>query len=576
MEVLMLRFPNPGSDIPSFIRIFQTLYTYLSDKSEFNLDDMSSTLTRMKLAASSGYVGEQALVLSTRDDRSRDPLYNQSKMYAELFRTLGWIVSDNPENALRFRFTYLGDHAAIADLDSKAIFEVSVLGINYPNRILAIKGTEASRVFSAILRVAARLDGLICRDEIIVGILNHDFVSDDDIDEIVSMIKKLRGSSSRLTQAISDLSEQIRIQINTMQNYTRFPLAVLTYCGWFEKITTSVMYPDGRPIVMFKLTKYGRLRVSELESIYDVRLSDFEALHADKQKALIRLGYYTMLQRANFDISSVIAQIASDKMTLNQEISDNGILFSPYQTIRPEYADEVLGVSSEQDTDTSDLSIATSGRACEIQRSQLQTTIIRLKQIVSSTSTSLVTGSIIEREIAALIARGISDDKIVNMLYQEYRPATQKVFYPLIADLFTIIGFNCHASRSGINYERWDAMAEDAKYSLPIEIKSPTEELNISVKAVRQALENKVILLSRKSYVTDWNSSTIAVGYNPPNDRAEVSRLITDIRNTFNIHVGIIDFGSLLKLAVATVRGDGCSHIDEIRKLEGMIDVEII
>jgi squalene cyclase len=119
-------------------------------------------------------------------------------------------------------------------------------------------------------------------------------------------------------------------------------------------------------------------------------------------------------------------------------------------------------------------------------------------------------------------------------------------------------------------------MAEDAKYSLPIEIKSPTEELNISVKAVRQALENKVILLSRKSYVTDWNSSTIAVGYNPPNDRAEVSRLITDIRNTFNIHVGIIDFGSLLKLAVATVRGDGCSHIDEIRKLEGMIDVEII
>jgi hypothetical protein len=66
------------------------------------------------------------------------------------------------------------------------------------------------------------------------------------------------------------------------------------------------------------------------------------------------------------------------------------------------------------------------------------------------------------------------------------------------------------------------------------------------------------------------------VGYNPPNDRAEVSRLITDIRNSFNIRVGIIDFESLLKLAIATVRGYGSSYVDEVRNLEGLIDVEII
>lgn len=54
----MIRFPNPGSDIPTFIHIFQTLYTYLSDYKVFTLDDMSQTLTKMNLAASSGYVGE--------------------------------------------------------------------------------------------------------------------------------------------------------------------------------------------------------------------------------------------------------------------------------------------------------------------------------------------------------------------------------------------------------------------------------------------------------------------------------------------------------------------------------------
>lgn len=165
----MIRFPNPGSDIPTFIHIFQTLYTYLSDYKVFTLDDMSQTLTKMNLAASSGYVGEQALKLSTRKDRSRDPLYNQSKMYAELYRSLGWITSSE-EKALLFSFTLLGEHMAAAKIDPKSIFEESVLGINYPNQVIDNKNENASRTFSTILLTAYELDGYICRDEIIVGL----------------------------------------------------------------------------------------------------------------------------------------------------------------------------------------------------------------------------------------------------------------------------------------------------------------------------------------------------------------------------------------------------------------------
>jgi len=87
----LLRFPNPGSDISTFIRIFQELYDALCSKSSFTLDDMSATLVSRNLATSCGYTGEAALELSTRDDRSRDPLYNQSKMYSELYKILGWI-----------------------------------------------------------------------------------------------------------------------------------------------------------------------------------------------------------------------------------------------------------------------------------------------------------------------------------------------------------------------------------------------------------------------------------------------------------------------------------------------------
>lgn len=569
----MIRFPNPGSDIPSFIHIFQALHTYLSDRLWFGLDDMSATLTSMNLAASSGHVGEQALALSTRKDRSRDPLYNQSKMYAELFRTLGWMVSDDPDAALKFRFTLLGDHAAVADVDPKAIFEESILGINYPNRILAIKGTEATRVFSAILRAAYRLDGHICRDEIILAILNRDDVGDGAIDAIIETIRNVRGSAARRDQAIQDMSARVGIQVNTMQNYTRFPLATLTYCGWFERITTKRFYPDGRPTPMFKLTPYGRQRAEELERAVDIRLSQFEAHSTPKQQALVRLGFYTMLQRANFDISPAIAQIAADQETLRTEVADRSVFFSPYQTIRPEIADGAMGISQEP-------------RAEEIQRTaviaQIQEgpaitgqTTIRLHQIASEEAV-ITTGSAIERKIADLVERGVSDNQIAQELFVEFRTATKEVFYPLIADLFTIIGFRCHASRAGINYERWDAIAVDDAYSVPIEIKSPTEELFISVKAVRQALENKIVLLSRRSYTTDWNTVTLAVGYNPPNDRAEVSRLVADIKATFNVRIGVIDFFSLLTIAAATVRSEGSNHVDEIRQMEGLINVESV
>ena len=42
-----------------------------------------------------------------------------------------------------------------------------------------------------------------------------------------------------------------------------------------------------------------------------------------------------------------------------------------------------------------------------------------------------------------------------------------------------------------------DAYVKVNSVDIPIEIKSPTEEEFLSTKAVRQALENKIILLSR-------------------------------------------------------------------------------
>jgi len=158
-------------------------------------------------------------------------------------------------------------------------------------------------------------------------------------------------------------------------------------------------------------------------------------------------------------------------------------------------------------------------------------------------------------------------------LLEKYSQANRDVFYPLVVSLFCVLGFNCRLSRGGQNYERADAIILDKKHSIPIEIKSPGEEREISVKGIRQALENKVVLLSRQSYPTDPETTTMVVGFNPPNDRSEVHELVEDIRRAFNIRVGVIDFRSLALLAAHTVKSGKELRISDFHKLQGVIRV---
>lgn len=571
----MIRFPNPGSDMPTFIRIFQSLHTYLGKMKVFTLDDMSRTLTSMNLAASSGYVGEQALQLSTRDDRSRDPLYNQSKMYAELYRSLGWICS-NEEKALLFSFTLLGEHVAAAKVDPRSIFEESILGINYPNQIIDNKNTDASRTFACILRTAYELDGVICRDEMILGAMNVNDTDKKSFDNMINYIKGIRGDFIKLRAEMEGFSKKAKIQINTLQNYTRFPISVLVYCGWFKKERTSALYPNSRNMVTLKMTPYGFEKAKWLKKVLDVRTSLYDELDVRVRPAMIRLGFYTMLQRANFDIVPVIAEIANDKKAASKYIKDNGdVLFSPYQTIKSKTVDSALGIMDENSqaskvAEVSETYFIRNGKSDK--KSNQHNKVRLLKTNKSDISKSDITP--ISQEILKYISKGKSDSEIIELLFVKYRQATKEVFYPLIADLFKILGFNCIVSRAGINYERWDAIAVDDRHSIPIEIKSPTEEEFISIKAIRQALENKIILLSRKSYMTDWETTSLAVGYNMPNDRAEVSRLIDDIRNAFNVKIGVIDFKSLLEMVVKKLIGEADVNISEIMRMEGLINVE--
>lgn len=143
-------------------------------------------------------------------------------------------------------------------------------------------------------------------------------------------------------------------------------------------------------------------------------------------------------------------------------------------------------------------------------------------------------------------------------------------FYEVVGDILETIGFDkVSVTREGDTNNRMDAIIIDKSQSIPIEIKSPREIEYINVKSVRQALENKIVLLSREFYPTKPQTTSLSIGFSYPNDRSGVYELIDDIYETFNIKIGIIDFEDLLKLFYEVMIEKKKINLDPIYNLKG-------
>lgn len=574
----MLRIANPGSDIDGFIRIFRTLFDVLKDRQPFDLDDMSSAMVKNNLATSCGYMGDRALALSTRADRSRDPLYNQSKMYSELYRTLGWI-HPQADDRLRFTFTFLGAHVVEAERDPDALMRECLLGIAFPNEVLDAKGGAKLRPFACILKTMGALGGILCRDEMILGPLS---LGDDrsvvEFDGMVNRLTHLRGDMKRLQRELDALGRKRAISQTTMENYTRFPIAVLVWAGWARKQRRADVYNS--PMPFLELTDAGQETITSIRNMTDVRSADLAVLSSDIGDAISQLAAYQMLGRAGFDLEPVAslldaakAKCASAKARVFRSGAE--ILFSPFQELSPAAADRCFPKVGKQKANTGQRPPRAGAVAANIPLCPpAAESRVTLRPLASSSIASSSGSRQIVNELVAAL-RDANNDPVAaaDILATKYAAANQQEFYPLVADLFTIAGAPCEVSRAGVNYQRSDAMIVDSARSIPVEIKSPGEELFLSVKAVRQAAENKVILLARKAYATEPETTSLAVGFNLPNDRSEVVSLIQDLYSAFRIRIGVIDFRSLARMAIAAVTGAGIMDRMELAKLHGIIEL---
>ena len=572
----MIRFRNPGTQYSTQIQVIKQLYAALGSQAYFTLDDMAVVIAQSKLMTAYGYAGDDAIRLSHTDQESMNSAKMNAKMYAEVFRMLGWVTPYSTESSYPLVFTYIGIHVALSVGDCSRLYEQCVLGINNPTQLTDnMSYTEKVRFFKCALRTLIDLDGMMYKHELCLGPMSINDEDEDEYQNMLRFIRSIRGDKRRLVSAFSDLADSLGVKLDPVDNCTRLPIAFMKSCNWVESVTDRTLY--GRSMSCLRITEHGREVYDAIKDMHDMRLDEYEQLDEDTQKALIRLGTYSMLQRSGYDMSSVEEEIQADKSACMHIIGNKDLLFSPCQTLKRQRVEAALGIQLGVGTD-SHHSFDTFESAVN-EREALAAMQVWNLNIPEGAATELLT----EPEdvdflgrVNDLLASGYSSNEIVALLFEYYSDATQTTFYPLIATLFKIMGFKCSFSRPGDNGARWDAIIDDPVRSIPIEIKSPTEEQHLSIKAIRQALENKIILLSRQTHSTTPEVSTLAVGYHMPNERAEVSRLISDIKATYGYKLGEIDLNSLLSLSISILVDEKGFDKEKLYELEGLMNARIL
>lgn len=337
----VLRLPNPGSNLDRFVSTF-ALIAREAQAESFDLDDMTSVMTKHFQASSMGAHGEEAVRLSTRDDRTRDPLFNQSKMYSELYRMLGWIRS-SAESHSTFFVTPLGStvmHYHFAGgSETKGLVAESFISAVFPNPSTVNVGIVNHRPFAQLLKLAFLLNGEITRDEMIIGVLSvTDDLLPDVIEKNAQIILQLRKKNRQAASAaVEAIAAKNNLQVNTLENYTRLPVAVLCseYLGWGNGVYSNVTYSGKEKIKIIRLTELGYKKAKLLSESTDLRIASIESYSTSERAWLAQYGYYSMALRAGINDKEVLTMVETSSGEVRNLIKElklsdpERIIFNP-------------------------------------------------------------------------------------------------------------------------------------------------------------------------------------------------------------------------------------------------------
>lgn len=571
----MIRFRNPGTNYNHVIHIIRSIYEiYKYDP--VSLNDLKDQSAKLGVITSHGYAGSKALLANKDKEKSKDGIYNNMKMYSEIFRLLGVLTPAYPNKSNPFLFTFIGQHLAMAS-DPLPLMEECFWGMCNPNQLTTkISYTEEVRFLKCTLRMMLDLGGTIYKHELCLGSMSVNDTNEKEYQDMICKIKEIRGSKERLTNAVSQLGDTLGMTVEAIDNCTRTPIGLMKYCGYVEDVFTSRLY--NHKMKCLRITPKGIAAYKKYSRMKDIRLNDFEMVNEEKQNSLIRLGIYSMLKRAGFNMDSVESEMEYDKDILSNILQGRELLFSPCAVLRENRIAEVDDFRRDKNIHINIKRVANDPAGLYSTNDKKKKL---LKANILANRDDIVLNDDVDieflNEVEKYKKKGCSKKEIVDIIFQNHYLDKKDVFYPLISTLFKIIGFDCITSRDGDNGSRYDAVIRDASRSIPIEIKSPTEEDVVNLKAIRQALENKIIMLSRdqERYPTNISISSLAVGYNLPNDRSDIQNMIEAIRDTYGIKIGVIGFKSLIILAILSLMDKKTIDKNQIFGMEGIVDANI-
>lgn len=311
----VLRLPNPSSDLDRFVATF-ALIAREAESRPFDLDYMTNVMTKHFQASSMGAHGEEAVRLSTRDDRTRDPLFNQSKMYSELYRMLGWIRSAQDSHST-FTVTPLGStvmhYHFSAGAQTRGLVAESFISAVFPNPSTINVGIVNHRPFAQLLKVAYFLGGEITRDEMIIGVLSvTDDLKPNAIENSAQTILKLRKKTKKsASDLVKEIAKANNIQVNTLKNYTRLPVAILgsEFLGWGNRVYSNSTYSGKEEIKVIRLTEVGLEKAKAITRSNDLRIASINGFSTHDRAWLAQYGYYAMALRAGIRDREVLSMI---------------------------------------------------------------------------------------------------------------------------------------------------------------------------------------------------------------------------------------------------------------------------
>lgn len=161
---------------------------------------------------------------------------------------------------------------------------------------------------------------------------------------------------------------------------------------------------------------------------------------------------------------------------------------------------------------------------------------------------------------AIVVNRSWSDrstDRYLRLALHRLGSLGQYPFYEFVASLLTALGVPTRAGRHGDTSLRMDAVAPHPVDSVPIEIKSPLESPAADLKAVRQALENFVVMRARQTDPTSEDAVSLAIGFEPVAARSDAAELATDIQRTYGVPIRVYSVKWLLNGLADLVMGEG-------------------